>query len=138
ALESQARKSLVPVALEPDGVGRYPQEIEAAVYFSCLEALQNVAKYAGASRATIRLEQEADGLRFEVNDDGGGFDPSEVGYGTGLQGMADRLDALGGRLQVRATPGGGTTIVGTLPRSEEHTSELQSRFDLVCRLLLEK
>ncbi|MDP9297999.1 MAG: histidine kinase, partial [Actinomycetota bacterium] len=71
-----------------------------------------------ASRATIRLEQEAGGLRFEVNDDGRGFDPSEVGYGTGLQGMADRLDALGGRLQVLAAPGGGTTIVGTLPVAE--------------------
>jgi signal transduction histidine kinase len=115
ALDSQARKSLVPVAIEPDGVGRYPQEIEAAVYFSCLEALQNVAKYAGASRATIRLGDEDGRLRFEVNDDGGGFDPSQVGYGTGLQGMADRLDALGGRLQVNAAPGAGTTIVGTLP-----------------------
>ncbi len=103
------------MAIEPDGVGRYPQEIEAAVYFSCLEALQNVAKYAGASRATIRLGDEDGRLRFEVNDDGGGFDPSLVGYGTGLQGMADRLDALGGRLQVSAAPGAGTTIVGTLP-----------------------
>ena len=95
ALEAQARKSSVPVSLESDGLERYPQEVEAAVYFCCLEALQNIAKYADASTATIRLADGSGALAFEVTDDGRGFDPGSTGYGTGLQGMADRLDALG-------------------------------------------
>ena len=115
ALESQARKSAVPVEIEDDGVVRYAREAEAAVYFSCMEALQNVAKYASASRATVRLSDGSGRLRFEVVDDGTGFDPSTSSYGTGLQGIADRLAALGGELEVRSAPGAGTTLAGTLP-----------------------
>ncbi len=115
ALLAQTRKAAIPTTLEADGVGRYPREAEAAVYFCCLEALQNVAKYARASRAVIRLIAEEDHLRFEVVDDGAGFDPAYTGYGTGLQGMADRLDAVGGTLQLRSAPGEGTTVVGRLP-----------------------
>jgi signal transduction histidine kinase len=119
ALESQARKSAVPVAVEADGIGRYPQEAEAAVYFSCLEALQNVAKYAEASVATIRLSQANGTLSFEVTDDGLGFDPDATGHGSGLQGMADRLAALGGEFVLRTAPGRGTTIRGTVPIGAE-------------------
>jgi signal transduction histidine kinase len=115
ALEAQGRKSAVPVDVMADGVGRFPQEIEAAVYFSCLEALQNVAKYAEASGAVIRLAKVSGELTFEVEDDGVGFDASSTGYGTGLQGMADRLDALGGRIDVRSARGSGTTITGVVP-----------------------
>jgi signal transduction histidine kinase len=124
ALEAQARKAPLPVTVEAHGLGRYPQEAEAAVYFCALEALQNVAKYAGASRATIRLAGPggpdspaagAGALEFSVTDDGAGFDPGASGYGTGLQGMADRLAALGGGLQVRSEPGHGTTVTGRLP-----------------------
>jgi signal transduction histidine kinase len=115
ALESQARKSTVPVTVETDGIGRYPQEAEAAVYFSCLEALQNVAKYAGASSATVRLEQRGGALAFEVSDDGRGFDPDAAERGSGLQGIADRLAALGGEMTVRSTPGRGTTVGGRVP-----------------------
>jgi signal transduction histidine kinase len=117
ALESQARKSSIAVTVESDGVGRYPQDIEAALYFCCLEALQNIAKYAEASGATVRLSDGAGTLTFEVTDDGRGFDPVSTGYGTGLQGMADRLDALGGSLDVRSEPGRGTTITGSVPAS---------------------
>jgi signal transduction histidine kinase len=117
ALQSQARKSAVPVDVIADGVGRFPPEVEAAVYFSCLEALQNVAKYSSASRAVISLAAVDGELRFEVEDDGSGFDVSTTSYGTGLQGIADRLDALGGRIDVRSTPGSGTTIAGVLPLS---------------------
>ncbi len=119
ALESQARKSSVPVSLESDGLERYPQEVEAAVYFCCLEALQNISKYAGASTATVRLADGSGTLAFEVIDDGRGFDPGSTGYGTGLQGMADRLDALGGSLEVRSTPGQGTTVAGRVPHSSD-------------------
>jgi signal transduction histidine kinase len=118
ALESQARKSAVPVEIEADGVGRYAREAEAAVYFSCLEALQNVAKYASASRATVRLTDGEGRLRFEVADDGTGFDTATSSYGTGLQGIADRLSALDGELEVRSAPGAGTTLIGTLPAGE--------------------
>ncbi|MDP9331115.1 MAG: histidine kinase [Actinomycetota bacterium] len=115
ALDAQARRSAVPVVVEAEGIGRYPQEMEAAVYFCVLEALQNVAKYAEASRATVRLRGSASELGFEVEDDGRGFDPAATGYGTGVQGMIDRLAALGGELRLISEPGSGTTVVGTLP-----------------------
>jgi signal transduction histidine kinase len=115
ALDSQAKKSPVAVQVIADAIERYPQEIEAAVYFCSLEALQNIAKYAGASSVTLRLREEAGALSFAVTDDGGGFDTTQTGYGTGLQGMADRLSALGGSLEVRSQPGGGTTVTGRLP-----------------------
>jgi signal transduction histidine kinase len=118
ALESQARKSAVPVTVEVDGIGRYPQEAEAAVYFSCLEALQNIAKYAEATAATIRLSQTNSTLSFEITDDGLGFDPDATGHGSGLQGIADRLAALGGEFVLRTAPGRGTTIRGTVPVGE--------------------
>jgi len=115
ALQAQARKASLPVEIDADGVGRYPQDTEAAVYFCALEALQNTAKYAGASRATISLSCSGDRLRFTVTDDGAGFDTASTGHGTGLQGMADRLDALGGAFDVRSRPGQGTTVSGQLP-----------------------
>jgi signal transduction histidine kinase len=115
ALESQARKSVVPVTIEADGVGRYAREAEAAVYFSCLEALQNVAKYASASRATVTLSDGDGRLRFEVSDDGVGFDPAASSYGSGLQGIADRLAALDGEIEITSAPGVGTTLAGGLP-----------------------
>jgi signal transduction histidine kinase len=115
ALRAQARRSPVDVAVEADAVRRYPQEAEAAVYFCALEALQNVAKYSEASRATVRLADGAGELRFEVTDDGHGFDPEAAHQGTGLQGMADRLAAVGGDLEIRSRPGAGTTVSGRLP-----------------------
>jgi len=84
ALDAQARKAAVPVEVEAEGVGRYPQELEAVAYFCCLEALQNVAKYANASRAVVRLSEDGGRLMFEVEDDGSGFEPGATRYGTGL------------------------------------------------------
>jgi signal transduction histidine kinase len=115
ALEAQARKASISVTVETKDTVRYPREIESAVYFCVLEALNNVAKYAGASGATIRLGAEVEGLTFVVSDDGCGFEPDATGYGTGLQGMADRLDAIGGSLGVESSPGAGTTITGRVP-----------------------
>jgi signal transduction histidine kinase len=115
ALEAQAVKSPVPTEVETEVVDRYPPEVEAAVYFCCLEALQNVAKYSQARSAQIRLSSTDGHLRFEVADDGQGFDPSATGYGTGLQGMADRLDALGGALELSSQPGVGTVVAGRIP-----------------------
>ena len=115
ALEAQARKAAVPVLVETDGIGRYDQQVEAAVYFCTLEALNNVAKYAGASTARVMLRQDDGRLRFTVTDDGVGFDANAGSYGTGLQGMADRLDAIGGTLEVASTPGAGTSVSGSVP-----------------------
>ena len=115
ALQAQARRSSVAVEVHPDGVGRYRQDVESAVYFCCLEALNNVAKYADASHVDIRLSSSDGELRFEVTDDGRGFDRSITGYGTGLQGMSDRLDAIGGSIDIVSAPGEGTTVLGRLP-----------------------
>jgi signal transduction histidine kinase len=115
ALTAQARKASIPFHVESDGVGRYPQEIESALYFCCLEALQNVAKYANATRVDVRLSENADELAFEVRDDGQGFDASSARRGSGLQGMADRLEAVGGRLEVHSSLGTGTTVTGRVP-----------------------
>jgi len=115
ALEGQARRSAVPTRIETEGIGRYPQEAEAAVYFCVLEALQNVAKYARAGRVSVRLAADGGSFEFAIVDDGVGFDPQATGYGTGLEGMADRLAALGGELEVRSAPGEGTAVKGRLP-----------------------
>jgi signal transduction histidine kinase len=115
ALEAQARKAAIPIAVHGEGVGRFDQDVEAAVYFSCLEALQNVAKYAQASRADLQLTEGEGGLTFSVTDDGVGFDPEAIGYGSGLQGIADRLGAIDGSVEVRSRPGGGTTVRGAVP-----------------------
>ncbi len=116
ALESHARKATVPVTVDAVGaIHRYPQEIEAAVYFCVLEALQNVQKYAAASRAVIRLREDEGRLSFEVEDDGCGFDPVLVRKGSGLVNMTDRLDALGGQLQIDSWPGRGCRLRGSLP-----------------------
>ena len=115
ALEAQARKAALPVEVEGDGIGRYPPEVEAAIYFCCLEALQNVAKYANASTARLRLVDRDGTVSFTVTDDGTGFDPARTPLGTGLQGMKDRLEALGGTLTVDSSPGAGTTVGGAIP-----------------------
>jgi signal transduction histidine kinase len=115
ALEAQSRKASVPVSVEANAVGRYSADVEATVYFCTLEALQNVAKYAEADGTVIRLSQSNGSLAFEVVDEGRGFDPDEVATGTGLQGMADRLAAVGGSLEVRSAPGRGTTVAGRVP-----------------------
>jgi signal transduction histidine kinase len=114
ALRTQAAKCPVPVQLEADQVGRYPQDAESTVYFCALEALQNVAKHAQASAVTIRLTGRARTLEFSISDDGRGF-PAGNRSGSGLEGMSDRLAAHGGTLMVSSQPGCGTTISGRLP-----------------------
>jgi signal transduction histidine kinase len=115
ALEAQARKSGLPIEVRAAGIGRYPQDAEAAVYFSCLEAMQNIAKYASASSVSVSLAERDHLLTFVVVDDGRGFDPVATHGGTGLQGIADRLGALDGQITVTSAPGSGTTIEGRLP-----------------------
>jgi signal transduction histidine kinase len=115
AIEAQARKSVVPVTVERDAIGRYSQEVESAVYFSILEALQNVAKYAEAGVARVRLGRSEGHLTFEIEDEGQGFDPATASRGTGLRGMTDRLEAIGGELTIESAPGHGTRVLGRIP-----------------------
>jgi signal transduction histidine kinase len=115
ALNAQASKSALPVAVAADGIGRFSQDAEAAVYFCCLEALQNTAKYAKASTARIAVQSQSGTLCFTVSDDGTGYDARHTPMGSGQRNMADRLAALGGQLDVRSAPGQGTTITGHLP-----------------------
>lgn len=113
ALRSAALRSPVPVSVAVSGEDRYGQDVEAAVYFCCLEALQNVAKHASEAHAVaISLERNGD-LRFSVSDDGPGFDPSIAG--NGLVNMRDRVAAVGGTLEIKTAPGDGTEIVGHVP-----------------------
>ena len=115
ALGAQARKAAVPVTVQAPEVGRYSQDVEAAVYFCVLEALQNVAKYAQASAARVTLCHDSQCLAFTVEDDGTGFDQATTPMGSGLQGIADRLAALGGTLDIASVPGQGTRVIGRVP-----------------------
>jgi signal transduction histidine kinase len=115
AMSAACRRAPLPASLDADGVARYAPEIEAAVYFCCLEALQNVAKYAGAgASARVRIWDDAGGLLFEICDDGAGFEPDRHAEGAGLTNMRDRIGAVGGTLRVESD-GGGTRIRGVVP-----------------------
>ena len=112
ALSTLVARSPVPVRLSvPDAP--LPEEIATAAYFVCSEALANVIKHAGATRAVISIDERADGLFVEVADDGVGG--AETGAGSGLVGLADRVEALGGRLDVESPPGRGTRVTAELP-----------------------
>jgi len=115
ALSAQASKFTFPVTVEAQGIGRSSQEAEAAVYFCCLEALQNVSKYAQATEACVTLQAHDGALCFTASDDGAGYDSRHTPMGSGLRNMADRLAALGGELDVRSAPRQGTTVTGRLP-----------------------
>lgn len=117
ALPAAASRAALPATVELDGVGRYAAEIEAAVYFCCLEAMQNAGKHAGeGSSIVVSVVENADRLTFEVRDDGAGFvtDGAAV-EGHGFVNMGDRLGAIGGRLTVTSEPGAGTTVRGEVP-----------------------
>jgi signal transduction histidine kinase len=116
AIRSAARAAAVPASVRASKVARYPEQIEVAVYFSCLEALQNAAKHAGARAAVTITLWERDGrIIFEVRDDGRGFDPESMERGRGLTTMRDRLEAVGGSLMFISTPRKGTRIRGEAP-----------------------
>jgi signal transduction histidine kinase len=119
ALASVSRRSAPRVSIEAAAIRRYPEDIESAVYFCCLEGLQNVGKHAGVDvRAVIRLWEDDDQLSFEIRDDGLGYDVERArSAGQGLANMSDRIAAVGGTLTFESTPGRGTSVRGSLPVS---------------------
>ena len=115
AIRTAALDSTVPARVKVDGGDRYAPEIETAAYFCCVEALQNVAKHASQATAVeISLSRNGD-LRFEVSDNGPGFDATNGHHGSGLMNMRDRLAAVGGSLELRSAAGEGTSVIGTIP-----------------------
>ena len=115
ALRAAAARNPLNVSVDTDLNDRYIPEVEAAVYFCCLEALQNAAKHAPGAEVVIRLWADAGGLLFEVADDGPGFDVEAKGRGHGFVNMADRLGAIGGTVRWDSAPGHGTRVTGALP-----------------------
>lgn len=115
ALRARARTLSVPVTVHTRGLARYDRSVESAVYFCCLEALQNASKHADPTSLRIDLVGSDEHVRFTVTDDGAGFDPTEVTDGTGLTNMRDRLTSLGGDLEVSSSPGSGTVVRGHVP-----------------------
>lgn len=116
ALRAAAGRAVLPTTVAADGAGRYSQEIEAAVYFCCLEALQNAGKHAGeGATARVDIREEGGVLRFEIADDGVGFERSAMAGGAGFVNMGDRLGAMGGTVAVDSAPGHGTRVVGSIP-----------------------
>jgi signal transduction histidine kinase len=104
-----------PAELEADGLGRYPVEVESAVYFCCVEALQNAAKHAGpVARVSLSLREMGKRLQFEISDSGPGFQVGQ-GAGAGLANMRDRLGAVGGSLAIESSPARGTVVRGEVP-----------------------
>jgi signal transduction histidine kinase len=113
AVQALAARSPVPVELRVELPEQLPAEVERAAYFVCSEGLANVAKYADAARARVTIAPVAARLRVEVADDGRGG--ADLGGGTGLRGLADRVEALGGALTVDSRPGAGTRLVAEFP-----------------------
>jgi len=117
ALRAATARSGLTIELHAHEVARYPPEVESAVYFCCLEAMQNAVKHgAGASMIAIALSDDGR-LHFEVADDGGGFDAAATPSGAGLANMRDRIAAVGGGLTYRSQVGTGTQVVGVVPKS---------------------
>jgi signal transduction histidine kinase len=118
ALRSAAGTSPLPVEVTDTAVGRYAAGVEAAIYFCCLEALQNAAKHSGARHVHVHLDGSGDELVLTVDDDGTGFDPVHVAVGAGLTNMRDRIDSVGGHIELRRGPGGGTRVHASVPAAQ--------------------
>jgi signal transduction histidine kinase len=117
ALRTLARRSVVPVELELDADGRLPEQIEVAAYYVVSESLTNIAKHAHATVARISATLHSSELRIRIADDGRGG--AETIAGSGLIGLHDRVEAVGGSLSISSPPGFGTAIEATFPRGTE-------------------
>jgi signal transduction histidine kinase len=118
AVRDVVRTSTVPVAVLDHGLGRHEEEVETALYFCCVEAVQNAVKHAGASRVDVEIGRRGEVLQLLVRDDGHGFDVAAVLADGGLGTMRDRVDSVNGALAVRVNDTGGTDVVVTVPVEE--------------------
>ena len=114
AVTAHASKAPGPVEVSTNGLGRYPAEIETAIYFCCVEALQNATRHAPGAAVRISLADSGTEVGFTVADHGPGFDRAAVTAGAGLQNMNDRMTALGGSCQIESCPGQGATLTGQI------------------------
>jgi signal transduction histidine kinase len=113
ALKSLARRCPIPVALDVRAPGRLPERVEVGAYYFVSEALTNAARHANASEVAVAVEAVNGVLHISVRDDGTGG--ADFGHGTGLVGLKDRVEALGGRISLHSPPGTGTTLRAELP-----------------------
>jgi signal transduction histidine kinase len=118
ALRAAGNRNPLPVDVVAEGIGRYSSETEAAVYFCCLEALQNAAKHAVGAEVEVRLWEESGGLLFSVSDNGPGYDVDKAQRGHGYINMADRLGAIGGTVRWESQLGHGSEVRGSVPLIE--------------------
>ena len=119
ALRASRRSSPISISILDRGLQRHPAKVELAIYYCCLEGIQNAIKHAGPGvSVTIRLSDESVGVGFSIEDDGIGFDPATVVAGLGLANIKARISDLGGTVTVTSTPGRGTTVRGMVPNSE--------------------
>ncbi len=135
ALRSAVAGSPMPVTIDTTGLARAPSPVEAALYFCCMEAVQNAAKHSAARTVSVRVVEGPHGWRLAVTDDGTGFDDTQATAtsGVGLANMRDRLDAVGGTVEVVSLAGTGTTVTAMVPRSHSAAGarEISSRPQLV-------
>jgi signal transduction histidine kinase len=118
ALEDRCSRLPIPVSLQidPDLRGRrFDDDIEAAAYFMVAEGLTNLLRHSGARSASVLLDQHGGAITATVTDDGSGFEPEGASTGGGLQGLADRIQAIGGSLSIESSPGAGTKLSASLP-----------------------
>jgi signal transduction histidine kinase len=115
ALVSASRHAVDPITVSARGIRRCRPEVESAVYFTCLAAIDNAAKHAGPARVSVRAWDTAQALHFNVSDTGRGFDPNRTPSGTGLSNMHDRIAAVGGTVAVDSRPSHGTRLHGRVP-----------------------
>ena len=122
ALRFAVATSPIPVTVDTVSMARLPAPVEAALYFCCMEAVQNAAKHSGARSVSVQFGEEQGRCRLAITDNGAGFDPGQAlgsGTGAGLVNMRDRLDAVGGTVTVGSVSGMGTTVTAVVPRTED-------------------
>ncbi len=115
ALRAAASRCAIPVSVSAAGLGRYPQAVEIAVYFCCLEAMQQAAKHGPGARALVRVWAESGALLFSVSVNGPGFDPEKARPGPDFVNLTDRMGAIGGTIRWASTQEQGSTISGSVP-----------------------
>jgi len=115
ALSAVGLESAEPIVVRANGVRRCRPDVEIAVYFTCLAALDNAAEHAGPAEVSVSLSDSDRALNFTVHDSGSGFDAARASNGSGIANMRDRIAAVGGSLSVDSAPGHGTRVHGSAP-----------------------